>query len=98
MIDWTATLVFAFFFLLVTFLGFVPARWKAGGLHLWREWGLGGRRFGTVITWFLIGGDFYTAYTVIAVPALVFSVGAYGFFAPALTILVYRFVFAGMPA
>src|SRR6202163_2639162 len=98
MIDWTANLVFAFFFLLVTVLGFVAARWKAGYLNLLHEWGLGGRRFGTVITWFLIGGDFYTAYTVIAVPALVFSVGAYGFFALPYTILVYPFVFAVMPA
>jgi len=96
-IDWTATLVFAFFFLLVTVLGFVAARWKAGDLNLLHEWGLGGRRFGTVITWFLIGGDFYTAYTMIAVPALVFSVGAYGFFALPYTIIVYPIVFATMP-
>ncbi len=33
------------------------------------EWGLAGRSFGTWVTWFLIGGDLYTAYTVIAVPA-----------------------------
>ena len=25
--------------------------------------GLGGRRFGMVVSWFLIGGDLYTAYT-----------------------------------
>ena len=61
------------------------------------EWGLGGRQFGTWITWFLIGGDFYTAYTVIAVPALVYAVGAYGFFALPYTIIVYPFVFAVMP-
>jgi SSS family solute:Na+ symporter len=97
MIDWTATTVFAFFFLLVTILGFVAARWKAGDLNLLHEWGLGGRRFGTIITWFLIGGDFYTAYTVIAVPALVYSVGAYGFFALPYTIIVYPLVFATMP-
>jgi solute:Na+ symporter, SSS family len=97
MIDWTATAVFVFFFLLVTVLGFVAARWKAGDLNLLHEWGLGGRRFGTIVTWFLIGGDFYTAYTVIAVPALVFSVGAYGFFALPYTIIVYPLVFATMP-
>src|SRR6202162_2901076 len=97
MIDWTATLVFAFFFLLVTVLGFVAARWKAGDLNLLHEWGLGGSRFGTIVTWFLIGGDFYTAYTVIAVPALVYSVGAYGFFALPYTIIVYPFVFTVMP-
>ena len=61
------------------------------------EWGLGGRRFGVWITWFLVGGDFYTAYTVIAVPALVYSVGAYGFFALPYTIIVYPFIFVVMP-
>ena len=90
--------VFIFFFALVTVMGFFAARWKAGPVseHL-DEWGLGGRQFGTWITWFLVGGDFYTAYTVIAVPALVYAVGAYGFFALPYTIIVYPFVFAVMP-
>jgi len=30
-------------------------------LNMLNEWGLGGRRFGTVVTWFLLGGDLYTA-------------------------------------
>ncbi|MCO4879788.1 sodium:solute symporter [Paraburkholderia caribensis] len=92
-----AMTVFIAFFLLVTVLGFVAARWKAGDLTQLHEWGLGGRQFGTIISWFLVGGDFYTAYTVIAVPALVYSVGAYGFFALPYTIIVYPFVFAVMP-
>jgi SSS family solute:Na+ symporter len=96
-IRWTALAVFAFFFVLVTVMGFVAARWKAGDLSELHEWGLGGRRFGTIITWFLVGGDFYTAYTVIAVPALVYAVGAYGFFALPYTIIVYPFIFAVMP-
>ena len=81
-IEWVALSVFIFFFALVTVMGFFAARWKAGPVseHL-DEWGLGGRQFGTWITWFLVGGDFYTAYTGIAVPALVYAVGAYGFFA-----------------
>src|ERR1700756_5343755 len=97
-IDWIALSVFIFFFALVTVMGFFAARWKSGPVseHL-DEWGLGGRQFGTWITWFLIGGDFYTAYTVIAVPALVYAVGAYGFFALPYTIIVYPFVFAIMP-
>ena len=97
-IEWIALSVFIFFFLLVTVMGFFAARWKSGEVkeHL-DEWGLGGRQFGTWITWFLIGGDFYTAYTVIAVPALVYAVGAYGFFALPYTIIVYPFVFAVMP-
>jgi SSS family solute:Na+ symporter len=97
-IDWIALSVFIFFFALVTVMGFFAARWKAGPVseHL-DEWGLGGRQFGTWITWFLVGGDFYTAYTVIAVPALVYAVGAYGFFALPYTIIVYPFVFVVMP-
>src|SRR5215510_9542503 len=97
-IAWVALSVFIFFFALVTVMGFFAARWKSGpvGEHL-DEWGLGGRQFGTWITWFLVGGDFYTAYTVIAVPALVYAVGAYGFFALPYTIIVYPFVFAVMP-
>jgi SSS family solute:Na+ symporter len=89
--------VFIAFFVLVTVVGFFAARWKRGDLTQLHEWGLGGRQFGTVISWFLVGGDFYTAYTVIAVPALVYSVGAYGFFALPYTIIVYPFVFAVMP-
>ena len=92
-----AMAVFVAFFALVTVLGFVAARWKRGDLSQLHEWGLGGRQFGTLISWFLVGGDFYTAYTVIAVPALVYSVGAYGFFAMPYTIIVYPFVFAVMP-
>jgi len=57
------------------------------------EWGLGGRNFGSWITWFLIGGDIYTAYTFVAVPALVFGAGAAGFFAVPYTIIVYPLVF-----
>src|ERR1700754_38429 len=97
-IEWVSLSVFIFFFALVTVMGFFAARWKAGPVsdHL-DEWGLGERQFGTWITWFLIGGDFYTAYTVIAVPALVYAVGAYGFFALPYTIIVYPFVFAVMP-
>ena len=90
--------VFLFFFALVTIMGFVAARWrKPETLAHIDEWGLGGRQFGTWITWFLIGGDFYTAYTVIAVPAVVYGLGAYGFFALPYTIIVYPFVFAVMP-
>jgi SSS family solute:Na+ symporter len=95
--NWIALIVFVFFFVLVTVLGFIAARWKSGDLNQLHEWGLGGRRFGTIITWFLVGGDFYTAYTMIAVPALVYSVGAYGFFALPYTIIVYPIVFTVMP-
>src|SRR5579862_6951154 len=92
-----AMTVFIAFFVLVTVIGFFAARWKRGDLTQLHELGLAGRHGGALISWFLVGGDFYTVYTVIAVPALVYSVGAYGFFALPYTIIVYPFVFAVMP-
>ena len=58
---------------------------------------LGGRRFGPWISWFLIGGDLYTAYTVIAVPSVVYAIGAYGFFAVPYTILIYPLLYTVFP-
>src|SRR5271170_6545788 len=92
-----ATSVFVFFFALVTILGFVASRWKAADLDSIDEWGLGGRRFGPWITWFLLGGDLYTAYTVIAIPAVVYAIGAYGFFAVPYTIIIYPFLYLTLP-
>ncbi len=97
MIDWVALGVFIVLFVLVTVLGFMAARWRRGDLDVLHEWGLAGGRFGTLVTWFLLGGDLYTAYTFIAVPALVFGAGALGFFALPYTIIVYPFVFVVMP-
>jgi SSS family solute:Na+ symporter len=85
-------------FLVVTVIGFAAARWRPAEnpMHL-NEWGLGGRGFGTFISWFLLGGDLYTAYTFIAVPALVYAVGAAGFYALSYTVLVFPIVFAFAP-
>ena len=77
-------------------MGFLAARWQSSGRdsldHL-DEWGLGGRKFGSWITWFLVGGDLYTAYTFVAVPALLFGAGATGFFALPYTVILYPLVF-----
>src|SRR5919202_528930 len=75
-------------------MGFVASRWRRAQtlMHL-EEWGLGGRSFGSWITWFLLGGDLYTAYTFVAVLALVFGAGAAGFFAVPYTIVVYPLIF-----
>ena len=93
-VDAVEMTVFTLLFVLVSALGFVAARWRRPETldHL-DEWGLGGRSFGSWITWFLIGGDLYTAYTFVAVPALVFGAGAIGFFAVPYTIVVYPIVF-----
>ncbi|WP_326822444.1 monocarboxylate uptake permease MctP [Streptosporangium sp. NBC_01756] len=90
----TEIIVFSVLFLLVSGMGFVAARWRRpDNLATLDEWGLGGRSFGSWITWFLVGGDLYTAYTFVAVPALVWGAGAMGFYAVPYTIVVYPLVF-----
>jgi len=90
----TEIIVFTLLFLLVSGMGFMAARWRAPKdmAHL-DEWGLGGRSFGSWITWFLVGGDLYTAYTFVAVPALIFGAGAAGFFAVPYTVIIYPLFF-----
>lgn len=85
-------------FALVTIAGFMASRFKrADSLESLEEWGLGGRKFGTWITWFLLGGDLYTAYTFVAVPAAMFATGAVaGFFAVPYTIVLYPIIFIFM--
>jgi len=85
-------------FAVVTVLGFMASRWRrAESLESLDEWGLGGRKFGTWVTWFLLGGDLYTAYTFVAVPAAMFATGAVaGFFAVPYTIVLYPIIFVFM--
>ena len=96
-VNWTALTIFVLLFAFITWLGFAAARWRRGDLDQLHEWGLGGRRFGTLITWFLVGGDLYTAYTFVAVPALAFGAGAVAFFAVPYTIIVYPLLFLVFP-
>ena len=94
----TELIVFVALFLLVTVLGFVASKWRRpDSMEHLDEWGLGGRKFGPWITWFLLGGDLYTAYTFVAVPALIYGAGAAGFFAVPYTIVVYPLVFLVAP-
>ncbi|MEQ4722675.1 sodium:solute symporter [Nonomuraea sp. B19D2] len=90
----TELVVFVLLFLVVSGMGFVASRWRRpDNIESLNEWGLGGRNFGSWITWFLVGGDLYTAYTFVAVPALVFGAGAMGFFAVPYTVIIYPMVF-----
>ena len=94
MIQWVELVVFTVLFGVVSVMGFLASRWRrAETLEHLDEWGLGGRKFGAWITWFLIGGDIYTAYTFVAVPALLFGAGAMGFFALPYTVILYPLVF-----
>jgi SSS family solute:Na+ symporter len=85
-------------FLLVTVMGFWASKWRrAASMESLDEWGLGGRSFGTWVTWFLLGGDLYTAYTFIAVPAAMFALGSVnGFFAVPYTVVLYPIIFIFM--
>ena len=66
-INWVALVVLIVLFAVVTVMGFQAAKWRRpDNLASLHEWGLGGKSFGTVTTWFLLGGDLYTAYTFIA--------------------------------
>jgi len=90
-----ALIVLIVLFAIVTVLGFLAARWRRpeslASLH---EWGLGGKSFGTITSWFLLGGDLYTAYTFIAVPAAMWATGAVaGFFAVPYTVVLYPIIF-----
>ncbi len=79
-------------------VGFLAVFWKrVASLENELEYGLAGRRFGTVIVWFLIGGDIYTAYTLIAVPGLEASAGGLAMFAVPYVVLVYPLVYIFMP-
>ncbi|MFW5472281.1 monocarboxylate uptake permease MctP [Knoellia sp. CPCC 206450] len=97
-VNWTALVVLTVLFLLVTVMGFMATRWRRPtSMESLDEWGLGGRSFGTWITWFLLGGDLYTAYTFVAVPAAMFATGAVaGFFAVPYTIVLYPIIFVFM--
>ena len=97
-VDGVALSIVIALFLVVTIIGFLASRWRRpGSLANLDEWGLGGRGFGTLVTWFLLGGDLYTAYTFVAVPALMFASGAVGFFAVPYTVIVYPLVFLFLP-
>jgi SSS family solute:Na+ symporter len=97
-INGVALTVLILLFALVTGMGFWATRWRqADSMESLDEWGLGGRRFGTWVTWFLLGGDLYTAYTFVAVPAAMFALGSVaGFFAVPYTIVLYPIIFIFM--
>ena len=98
-VDGVAFAIFVILFVGVTVIGFAAVRWRrAERLNSLDQWGLGGRSFGGFVTWFLLGGDLYTAYTFIAVPGAMYALGAVsGWFAVAYTILVWPIVFILMP-
>ncbi len=62
-------------FALVSAIGFGASRWRKSSELSLDDWALAGRGFRSWISWFVVGGDLYTAYTYVAVPALLFGSG-----------------------
>ncbi|HUY86530.1 MAG TPA: sodium:solute symporter [Acidimicrobiales bacterium] len=89
--------VFMGLFLVVIGIGLYSKRWRSGDMESIDEWGLGGRRFGGFVTWFLQGGSIYTTYSFVAIPALVFGAGALGFYALPYLVIAYIFGYLILP-
>jgi solute:Na+ symporter, SSS family len=77
----------------------VAARWvrRTDGLPDLPGWALADRSWGTVATWFLLGGSIFTAYTFAAVPGLVFAAGGIGFFPFAYTLVLCPVLYVVLP-
>jgi SSS family solute:Na+ symporter len=92
--DNIATTVFVVLLVTMIAVGFAASRWRRPKtMHSLEEWGVGGRAFGNWVTWFLLGGASYTAYTFIAIPSLTFATGSFGFFAMPFAICTLPLVF-----
>ena len=78
-------------------LGFFGVRMKGASMKDLASWSLAGRSFGNIVSWFLVGGDLYTGYTFIAIPALIYTTGALGFYALPYCILIYPLLYVVFP-
>src|SRR6266567_2602102 len=90
----TELIIVIVLFVLVSGMGFVASRWRRAAVaDSLEEWALAGRGFRSWLSWFVVGGDLYTAYTYVAVPALLFGSGAIGFYALPYVAMEYPIVF-----
>src|SRR5919198_2515475 len=90
-------IVFSAIFAVVCAVGVAARYWRPADLKRLDEWALGGRRFGTIVTWFLQGGSLYTTYAFVAVPGLVYGSGAIGFFALPYTVVAFCLAYVVKP-
>jgi SSS family solute:Na+ symporter len=97
MLALSGILVWVILLLIFIFLGFYGRRWKKGDLSKLDEWSLGGRKFSAAIVWFLVGADLYTAYTFIAIPSSVFSIGAIYYYAVPYVAVTFGIAMWAMP-
>lgn len=97
MIDPLTFVVFITLFIVFIVIGFLGRLFRKGDLSKIEEWGLGGRRMGTALVWFLVGADLFTAYTFIAVPSSMFAVGSLFYFAVPYVSITFAIAMLTMP-
>lgn len=76
----TALLITVFIVLTVVLIGFIAGRDKSSRSSV-EEWSVGGRRFGPLLVWLLVGADLFTAYTFLGLTSTAYSSGSIAFFA-----------------
>ncbi|MGE6486945.1 sodium:solute symporter family protein [Paenisporosarcina sp. NPDC076898] len=84
----TALLITSFIVLSVVLIGFIAGRNKSSRSSV-EEWSVGGRRFGPLLVWLLVGADLYTAYTFLGLTSTAFAAGSIAFFAIPYTIIAF---------
>lgn len=96
--QWGETVAFVGVLLSASMLA-VAARWvrRTDGLPDLPGWALADRSWGAVVTWFLLGGSIFTAYTFAAVPGLVFAAGGIGFFPFVYTVVLCPVLIVVLP-
>jgi len=92
----TALLITSTIVLVVVLIGFLAGRDKSNRSSV-EEWSVGGRRFGPLLIWLLIGADLYTAYTFLGLTSTAYSGGSLALFAIPYTIIAFFISFFFLP-
>ncbi|KAA6452188.1 sodium:solute symporter family protein [Bacillus swezeyi] len=92
----TALLITAGIILTVVCIGFLAGSNKQSRKSV-EEWSVGGRRFGGLLVWFLVGADLYTAYTFLGLTSTAFTSGSVAFFAIPYSVLAYFIAYFFLP-
>lgn len=83
--------------LAVSLLVLCAGRGRVRDVPTLEMWALGSRSMSALGSWFLLGSTIFTAYTFVAVPALVYGEGGLGFFAVPYTIVVLPIALVLLP-
>ncbi|GJI58124.1 sodium:solute symporter family protein [Bacillus altitudinis] len=92
----TALLITASIIFIVVVIGFAAGRDKSSRQSV-EEWSVGGRKFGGLLVWFLVGADLYTAYTFLGLTSTAYTAGSVAFFAIPYSVLAYFIAYFFLP-